>query len=75
MPSRLLPIYISALQIKVGQRSVKANLWSLNSHIYHVMIIVTGGFSKKYFFYYYCFYFLEILLNDLELVFLEFKHN
>ena len=34
------------------------------------MIIVTDGISKKHFFY----YFLEILLNDLELVFLEFNH-
>ena len=44
----------------------------LTAHIYLVMIIATGGFSKKLFFGY--FYFLEILLNYLELVFLEFKH-
>ena len=38
------------------------------THICHViMIILTGGFSIYY-------YFLEIILNDLELVFLEFKH-
>ena len=35
--------------------------------------IVTSDFFKKSF-YYCCYYFLEILLNDLELVFLEFKH-
>ena len=34
-----------------------------------------SDFSKKsFFFYQYNFYFLEILLNDLELVFLEFKY-
>ena len=59
---------------KSGQQSITANLRPLTAHIYHVMIIVTGGFSKKSFFYQYYFHFLEILLNDLELVFLEFKH-
>ena len=38
-------------------------------HIYHVMITVTGGFSKNL-----SFYFLEILLNNLQLVLLESKH-
>ena len=65
-------LYNTALQIRASQRSITANLWSLTAHIYYVMIIVTGDFSKSF---YYChYYFLEILLNDLELVFLEFKH-
>ena len=43
------------------------------------MIIVTNSFSQKSFIDFYKsfknpFYFIEILLNDLELVFLEFKH-
>ena len=49
---------------------ITTNLWPLTTHIYHVMIIVSGDFSNKYFYYYY-FYFVEILWNDLELVFLE----
>ena len=57
------------LQIRAGQQPITANLWPLTDHIYHVMIIVTGGFSKKSFYYY--LYFIEILLNDLELAFLE----
>ena len=61
------------LQIRAGQQRITANLWPLTAHIYYVMIIVTGDFSKKSFYYYY-YYFLEILLKDLELVFLEFKH-
>ena len=48
---------VSALQIRAGQWSITANLWPLTTHIYHVMIIVTGGFSKKSFYYYY-FYFI-----------------
>ena len=60
----------TALQIRASQWSIAANLWPLTTHIYHIMIIVTGGFSKKSF-YNNCFYFKEILLNDLELVFLE----
>ena len=64
----------SSLQTRAGQRSITANLRLWTAHIYHVMIIVTGGFSNKYFFYQYYFYFREILLNSLELVFLEFKH-
>ena len=38
------------LQIRAGQRSITANLWPLTTHIYQVMIIVTGDFSNKYFF-------------------------
>ena len=64
----------AALQIRAGQRSITTSLWPLTAHIYHVIIIVTGGFFKRSFFYLYCFYFLEILLKDLELVFLEFIH-
>ena len=60
----------SVVQIRADQRSITANLWPLNAHIYHVMIIVTGGFSKKSFYYYY-FYFAEILLKDLEFILLE----
>ena len=41
---------VSVLQIRAGQRSITTNLWSLTTHIYHVMIIVTSGFSKKSFF-------------------------
>ena len=37
------------LQIRAGQRSITANLWPLTSHIYHVMVILTGGFFKKSF--------------------------
>ena len=62
----------TALQIRASQWSITANLQPLNAHIYHVMIIVTGCFAKKSFYHYY--FFLEILLNDLGLVFLEFKH-
>ena len=62
---------LSVLQVRAGQWSITANLWPLTTHIYHVMIIVTGGFSKKSYYYYYYFYFVEIHLNDLELVFLE----
>ena len=61
----------AALQIRAGQQSITANLHPLITHIYYVMITVTGDFSKKSFYYY---YFQEILLNNLELVFLEFKH-
>ena len=39
----------AALQVRVGQRSITANLWPLTTHIYHIMIIVTIGFSKKSF--------------------------
>ena len=62
----------AALQIRAGQRSITANLWlwPLIAHIYHVMIIMTGGFSKKSFYHNY-FYFVEILWNDLKLVFLK----
>ena len=41
---------VSALQIQADQWSITANLWPLTTHIYHVMIIVTGDVSKKYFF-------------------------
>ena len=41
---------LAALQIRVDQGSITANLWPLTSYIYHVIIIVTGGFSKKIFF-------------------------
>ena len=41
---------LPALQIKVGQWSITANLWPLTSLIHHVMIIVTSGISKKSFF-------------------------
>ena len=60
---------LSVLQVRAGQRSITANIWPLTTHIYHVMIIVTGGFSNKS--YYYYFYVVEIHLNDLEFVFLE----
>ena len=40
---------LSALQIRVCQRSITANFRSLTVHIYHVMIIVTIGFSKESF--------------------------
>ena len=66
-------VQMSALQIRAGQRSITANLGPLIAHIYYVMIILTGDFSKKSFYYCY-YYFLKILLKDLELVFLEFKH-
>ena len=52
-----------------GQQSITTNLRPLSTDIYHVMIIKTGGFSRNLFYY----YFLEILLNDLEFVFLKFK--
>ena len=38
------------LQIRADQRSITANLWPLTTHIFHVMIIVTGDFSNKCFF-------------------------
>ena len=38
------------LQIRAGKRSITANLPSLNAHIYHAMIIVTGGFFSEMFF-------------------------
>ena len=60
----------TALQVRAGQQSITANIWPLTAHIYHKIIIVTGGFSKKSFYYYY-FYCVKIILNDLELVFLE----
>ena len=41
----------SKLQIRAGQWSITANLQPLNTHIYHVMIIVTVvAFSKNIFF-------------------------
>ena len=43
-------IYPSGLQLRAGPRSTTTNLWSLTTHIHHVMIIVTSGFSKKSFF-------------------------
>ena len=60
----------TALQVRAGQWSITANIWPLTAHIYHKIIIMTGGFSKKSFYYYY-FYCVKIILNDLELVFLE----
>ena len=39
----------AALLIRASQGSITDNIWSLTTHIYHVMIIVTGGFSKKIF--------------------------
>ena len=66
--------YTPVLHIRTGQQSITTNFQPLTAHIYQVMIIVTSGFSKKSFFFYsYNFYSLEILLNNLELVFLEFK--
>ena len=38
-----------SLQVRVGQWSITTNLWPLTTHIYDVIIIVTGGFSKKFF--------------------------
>ena len=38
---------VSALQIRANQWSITASLWPLTTHIYHVMIIVTGDPSKK----------------------------
>ena len=60
-------------QIRAGQQSITANLQPLTTHIYHVMITVTGCFSKKSFLLI-LFLLPEILLNNLELVFLDFKH-
>ena len=66
------PIPMTMLLIRDNQQSITAKLCTF---IYHLMIIVTGVFSKKAFFYYFLyFYFLEIVLNDLELVILEYKH-
>ena len=66
-----------ALQIRTGQRSITTNLLPLTAHIYHVMIIVTSSFSRRSFFIniFFCwyFFFLKFSLNDIELVFLEFK--
>ena len=61
--------FAPALQIRGGQQSNTANLGPLTIHIYHVMSIVTGGFPRNLYY-----YFQEILLSNLELVFLEFKH-
>ena len=60
----------AALQIMASQWPITANLWPLTTHIYQVMIIVNSGFSRNFFF---CYCFLEVPMNDLELVFLEFK--
>ena len=62
--------HIAAQQSRAGQWSITANRWPLTANVYHVMIIVTSGI----YFYQYHFYFLEFLLNYLELVFLQFKH-
>ena len=62
-----------ALQIRAGQRSITASLWPLTAHAYHVMIIVTSSFSKS-FSLVILFLFPINFLNNLELVFLEFKH-
>ena len=43
-------VAMSALQLTASKWSIITNLWPLTTHIYHVMIIVTGGFSKKSFF-------------------------
>ena len=75
MQNRTLGILMTArtaLQKRAGQWPNTANLRPATPHIYHVMIIVTNGFSKKSFLL--LLFFLEILLNDLELVFFEFKH-
>ena len=60
----------NVLQIRASQWSITANLRPFTTHIYHVMIIVTGGRFRRNHFY----YFLENLLNNLEFVILEFKH-
>ena len=57
---------------KARQRSTIANVRSMTTHIYHLMIIVTGGFSKKSLLL--LLYFPRNLLTDLEFLFLEFKH-
>ena len=62
--------WYTVLQIRAAWHSITTNLQPLTAHIYHAIIIVIGGFSKKCFYY----YFLEILLNNLELAILEFKH-
>ena len=59
--------------ISYRQRSVTVNHRSLTAYIYHVMIIVTSSFSQKSFINFYKsfkdpFYFIEILLNDLQQV-------
>ena len=62
-----------ALQIRAGQRSITASLWPLTAHAYHVMIIVISSFSKSLSLLI-LFLFPINFLNNLELVFLEFKH-
>ena len=37
------------LQRRTGQWSITSNIWPLITHIYHVMIIVTGGFPRNLF--------------------------
>ena len=41
--------FSSVLQIRTNQQSITANLWPLTTHIYHVMIMMTGGFFNKSF--------------------------
>ena len=61
---------VTELQIRAGQRSITGNFWPLTTHIFHVMITVTGGFSMKSF--------LLFPRNSferlIEIAFLEFKH-
>ena len=49
-PENQQALLFPALQTRTSQQSITANLWPLTTHIYHVMIIVTGGFSNKSFF-------------------------
>ena len=42
-------VHVLALQIRASQWLITANFWPFTTHIYHVMIIVTGGFFKKSF--------------------------
>ena len=42
-------VIVIVLRIRVSQWSITTNLWSLTTHNYYVMIIVTVGFSNKSF--------------------------
>ena len=69
---RLIQNFATALQIRAGQQSITANLSPFVTHIYHVMIIVTGSFSRESFLTN-IIGFPKIHLNDHVLVSLEFK--
>ena len=71
----------TALQIRTGQQLTTGNLQLLSTHILACNDHCDRWLFQEifiYYYYHYCYYyyyhFLEIILNDLEPIFLKFNH-